>query len=334
MKLITLDRSKNVTYFGECEIEIEKCLNVTLMDIVPEEIMTATFHRVFVRRNNLLCCMNQNFSNVMIIVFPTKEKCKFIYDAVIKEKSRQAQSNNVLVIDENQIFKDCFYLPLVKAVQGGTPFFFGGHQGLKSIIAEFVESLDTDEVNYYFNNLPANLLIQTPVSPVTEETFVRQKQIVKPMHFTPEPETTSFHSSRTIFSSIQVPSNVHKRSISHNEDDEEEEKTIGTSRKKLKVSRKPSRKTSNVYRLTEASSITPNVSVFDEPSPQNAPENVIFDIVKCLQDGNLNKKLLVFTSNCIKLNMKLTARFIKHGGENAIELNRLDHLCKPKKCVL
>uniref|UniRef100_A0A914QVZ4 Uncharacterized protein n=1 Tax=Panagrolaimus davidi TaxID=227884 RepID=A0A914QVZ4_9BILA len=444
MKLITLDRSKNVTYFGECEIEIEKCLNVTLLDKVPEEIMTATFHRVFVRRNNLLCCMNQNFYNVMIFVFPSKEKCQFIYDAVIKEKSRQAQSNNVLVIDENQIFKDCFYLPLVKAVQGGTPLFRGGHQALQSIIAEFVESLNNDEVNYYFNNLSATLLVQTPVSTEIEETFVRQKRIVKPMHFTPEHETSTFHSSRTIFSSIQVPSNMHKRSISHKEDDEEEEKTVGTSRKKLKVSRKPSRKASNVSSLTVASSSTPYVSVIDEPLPQNTPENAIFDIVEYIQDGKLDKKLLVFTTNeqkqcyefmfirntcnfrcikcfeqnkdiilkttkkpgcrsfdfytskhvcksidylpenygssliikapnfkllngrihpsliifnsgdknfcykfrydnslkvyycnqCIKLNMKLTARFIQHGGENAIELNRLNHLCKPKKCIL
>uniref|UniRef100_A0A914PGN3 Uncharacterized protein n=1 Tax=Panagrolaimus davidi TaxID=227884 RepID=A0A914PGN3_9BILA len=376
----------------------------------------------------------------MIFVFPTKEKCKFIYDGVIKERSRQAQSNNVHVIDENQIFKDCFYLPLVKAVQGGTPFFFGGHQGLKSIIAGFVESNSNDEVNYYFNNLPATLLVQKPVSTEMEETFVRQKQIVKPMHLTPEPETSSFHSSRTIFSSIQVP--MHKRSISHIEDDEEE-KTTGTSRKKLKVSRRPSRKTANVSHLTEASSSAPNVFIFDEPSPQNTPENAIFDIVEYLQDGKLDKKLLVFTTveqkqcyefffirntcnfrcikcleqdkdiilkkkkpgcrnfdfntskhvcksidyvpeiygssliikapnfkllsgrihpsliifnpgdknfcyifrydnslkvyycnQCIKRNMKLTARFIQHGGENAIEPNRLNHLCKPKKCIL
>uniref|UniRef100_A0A914PEP7 Uncharacterized protein n=1 Tax=Panagrolaimus davidi TaxID=227884 RepID=A0A914PEP7_9BILA len=446
MKFITLDRSKNVTYFGDCKLQfqqIEKCLNITLLDKVPEEIMTATFYRVFIRRNNLLCCMNQYFNNVMIIVFPTKEKCIFIYDAVIKEKLPQSQSINAPAMDENQIFKDCVYLPLVKAVQGGTPFFRGGHQGLKSILDEFVESLETDEVNYIFNNFPANLLVQTPVSTEMEETFVRQRKIVKPMHLIPaEPETPSFYSARTTFG-ISLPTNMHKQSISHKEDDEKEDKTVGSSRKKLKVSRKPSRKTSNVSSLTVASSSTPNVSVIDEPSPQNTPENVDFDIVEYLQDGILEKKLLVFTSNerkkcyefmfirkscifrcikcleqnkhvilkttvnpgcrnfdfntvehvcesieylpenygssliikapnfklvngksspsliifnssdknlcykfgydnsnkvyccnqCITRSMRLTARFIQHGGENAIELNRLNHICQPKKCI-
>uniref|UniRef100_A0A914QNT0 Uncharacterized protein n=1 Tax=Panagrolaimus davidi TaxID=227884 RepID=A0A914QNT0_9BILA len=438
MKLITLDRSKNVTYFGECKLQfqqIEKCLNITLLDNVPEEKLTATFHRIFVRRNNLLCCMNQNFSNVMFLVFLTKEKCKLIYDAVIKEKLRQSQSINAPAIDENEIFKDCFYLPLVKAVQNGQK----GLRALKTIIAGFVQSLDADEVNYYFNNLTEPPWGQTPVSTEMEETFVRQKRIVKPMHFTPAPETSSFYSARTTFG-FSLPSNMHKRSISHKEED----KTVGTSCEKLKVFRKPSPKASNVSCLTVASSSTPNVSVFDEPSPQNTPENVDFDIVECLQDGNLDKKLLVFTSNerkkcyefmfiqkscvfrcikcleqkkdivlkttvnpgcrnfdfntskhvcepieylpenygssliikvpnfklvngknspsliifysgdkdlcykfgydnnqkiyccnqCKKQNMKLTARFIQHGGENAIELNRLDHICQPKKFIL
>uniref|UniRef100_A0AC35EU45 Uncharacterized protein n=1 Tax=Panagrolaimus sp. PS1159 TaxID=55785 RepID=A0AC35EU45_9BILA len=338
MKLITLDRSKNVTYFGECKIqyqEIEKCLNITLLDKVPEETMTATFHRVFVRRNNLLCCMNPNFNNVMII---------------------------------------------------------------------------TDEVNYLFNNLPGTLLVQTPVSTETEETFVRQKRIVKPQHLTPEPETSSLHPSRTIFGSF-LPSNIDKRSIK--EDDEEEEKAVGTSHEKLKASRKSSRKTLNGSCLT--SSNTPNVSkllVFTSNARKQCYEfmfiqnSCFFRCIKCLEqkkdiilkttrnlgcrnfdfntskhvcepivylpknygssliikapnfkllngrihpsliifnsgDKNLcykfrydNSQIVYYCSQCMKQSMKLTARFIQHGGENAIELNRLNHLCQPKKYIL
>uniref|UniRef100_A0A914PL50 Uncharacterized protein n=1 Tax=Panagrolaimus davidi TaxID=227884 RepID=A0A914PL50_9BILA len=180
MKLITLDRSKNVTYFGECKLQfngIEKSLNFKMLDKVPVETITVTYSRIFVRRNNLLCCMNQNLQNVMILVFETIEKCENFYD-----DSTHPQSINTPVVNETKIFGDCFYFPLVKAIRSGIK----DHRGLKTIIANFVKSLDDDDVNYYFNNFPEMILIHSPVSMELEENTGRKKKIVKPMHLIPE----------------------------------------------------------------------------------------------------------------------------------------------------
>uniref|UniRef100_A0A914QL13 Uncharacterized protein n=1 Tax=Panagrolaimus davidi TaxID=227884 RepID=A0A914QL13_9BILA len=78
----------------------------------------------------------------------------------------------------------------------------------------------------------------------------------------------------------------------------------------------------------------PNFKLLNEKNP---PSLIILnsgDKNLCYKFGYDNSQKVYYCNQCITRNMKLTARFIQHGGENAIEFNRLDHICQPKKCIL
>uniref|UniRef100_A0A914QXP0 Uncharacterized protein n=1 Tax=Panagrolaimus davidi TaxID=227884 RepID=A0A914QXP0_9BILA len=92
--------------------------------------------------------------------------------------------------------------------------------------------------------------------------------------------------------------------------------------------------------------------------PENYQTSLIikspnFEFVKHERNGKMHPFLIIFDSGdrnmCYKFgfvcknkifycidcrhhhNIFITARYIQHGGENAIEFNRLDHLCQPKR---
>uniref|UniRef100_A0A914PTE3 Uncharacterized protein n=1 Tax=Panagrolaimus davidi TaxID=227884 RepID=A0A914PTE3_9BILA len=92
--------------------------------------------------------------------------------------------------------------------------------------------------------------------------------------------------------------------------------------------------------------------------PENYQTSLIikapnFEFVKHEKNGKMHPYLIIFDSGdrnmCYKFgfvcknkifycidcrhhhNIFITARYIQHGGENAVEFNRLDHLCQPKR---
>uniref|UniRef100_A0A914P777 Uncharacterized protein n=1 Tax=Panagrolaimus davidi TaxID=227884 RepID=A0A914P777_9BILA len=218
--------------------------------------------------------MNQNFKNALILVFSTKEKCKLIYDAVIKEKSRHSQPTNP-VINENEIFKDNFYLPLIKAIENGN----NGFQDLKNIIPEFVNSLENDEKIYYLNTLGENVLVQLHNS-IGKNT----KQPDKPNHLTSDTFSTS---TQMHLGTSPKYFMLKRKNISNNDNDMVPPKN----------SKKPCSNNSSPRGVWCMSGAPQQSNAIDKPTPKNSPENVDFDIVGYFQNGIFDKKLLVFTSN-------------------------------------
>uniref|UniRef100_A0A914PPG8 Uncharacterized protein n=1 Tax=Panagrolaimus davidi TaxID=227884 RepID=A0A914PPG8_9BILA len=84
----------------------------------------------------------------------------------ICKKSRNSLKRSIPVINENEIFKDIFYLPLIKAVENGVD----GFQDIKTIVFYFINSLETNEKDIYLN-LEA---LQIPLSP--KENFNEEEQ--------------------------------------------------------------------------------------------------------------------------------------------------------------
>uniref|UniRef100_A0A914PDE7 Uncharacterized protein n=1 Tax=Panagrolaimus davidi TaxID=227884 RepID=A0A914PDE7_9BILA len=65
------------------------------------------------------------------------------------------------------------------------------------------------------------------------------------------------------------------------------------------------------------------------------PYLIIFDSgdrSMCYKFGFVCKNKIFYCIDCRHHhNIFITARYIQHGGENAVEFNRLDHLCQPKR---
>uniref|UniRef100_A0A914P7R1 Homeobox domain-containing protein n=1 Tax=Panagrolaimus davidi TaxID=227884 RepID=A0A914P7R1_9BILA len=165
MKLITFDQSKNISYFGECKLQcntVEKCLNIILLDKDSEETtITLSFNQTYICKNNFLCCMNEAGIGVLLLVFRTKESCEKIFDAILNVKSNEPSTSNNATVNEEEMFKETFYIPLIKAVHNG----FEGHEDLKKIVLDFINSLEADERNLYFNILAETLLAPSCLPP-------------------------------------------------------------------------------------------------------------------------------------------------------------------------
>uniref|UniRef100_A0A914QQM7 Uncharacterized protein n=1 Tax=Panagrolaimus davidi TaxID=227884 RepID=A0A914QQM7_9BILA len=232
--------------------------------------MTAAFNRFFICKNNFLCSMKENLKNAFILVFSTKEKCELIFNAILKSKTCQPQSSNSAFINENEVFKDDFYLPLIKAIKNGS----NGFLDLKTIVLNFVNSLENVEKIYYFNTL-AELLLSSELN----KNIDNEKHVENSIHFPSASETDS---------SIPLKRDRPKRSLNKNISYQESEENDECQRKRreIAVSIKPS---SNNLTTSHFDSIG--------LTPKNSPENVDFDIVRYFNDGKSHKKLLVFASN-------------------------------------
>uniref|UniRef100_A0A914QK13 Uncharacterized protein n=1 Tax=Panagrolaimus davidi TaxID=227884 RepID=A0A914QK13_9BILA len=259
MKLITFDESKKIAYFKEPILQCnrrEKVLNFTLRDKDPEETITTSFDNIFIRKNYILCSMDQDSSNAIIVVFSIKENCDKIYNAINEAKSHQPQS---AAIDENNVFKENFYIPLIKAVQQCVD----GFQDLKNIILGFVNSLDTGERTYYFSVL-AEFSFFVPCSTKDLQRHLRSNS-----------ENISAFDSE--INDNTLPSrNARKRSFNNisREEDEFDES----------------------YEESYAESVDDEETCFDEPTPENSSSDIIFDFVEFLHHGKPKRKLLIFTS--------------------------------------
>uniref|UniRef100_A0AC34F6Q4 Uncharacterized protein n=1 Tax=Panagrolaimus sp. ES5 TaxID=591445 RepID=A0AC34F6Q4_9BILA len=122
MKVIALNESKNITYFGDCKLQsngIEKCLKLRIIDKDPEETMTSSYNRIYICKN-----------------------------------ARHPELSNAAKIEE-QMFKADFYIPLIKQVQ----LHVTGYQDIKNILLDFTNSLDSDERLLYLNVLAETLLV-------------------------------------------------------------------------------------------------------------------------------------------------------------------------------
>uniref|UniRef100_A0A914P8U6 Uncharacterized protein n=1 Tax=Panagrolaimus davidi TaxID=227884 RepID=A0A914P8U6_9BILA len=359
MKVITFDRSKNISYFGKCKLQshiIDKCLNVKLLDKEPEETKTFTYSRIFICKNNFLCCMNQNTNNGAIFIFSTKGKCVQVFNTILKAKIHNPQPSVDVATNEDDAFKDNFFLPLMKAVQGGTD----GIQDLRSILSDFVHSLDNDERSYYYNILVENLVVPSPrpqeeevegndkqvVSPVHPHLPIDSAAVASPVHETPKRTFNSSEPSTSSAYSMRRRSNVNYKEVG-----------IGSNRilrRKSNVSPyvKPVPRKSNVFPSAKPlPKKSDGESCFDEPSPQNSTNDVDFDVIEYLHDGKVNKKIIVFASNerkqyyeftfnskttnyhcvqCFAQNKRTTiGRTIHDNGSHTFEFNTDEHICDP-----
>uniref|UniRef100_A0A914R1B4 Uncharacterized protein n=1 Tax=Panagrolaimus davidi TaxID=227884 RepID=A0A914R1B4_9BILA len=173
--------------------------------------------------------------------------------------------------NENEIFKDNFYLPLIKAIKNGA----NGFQDLKTIVLDFVSSLENDERINYSNTLDENVLFFLHYS-----TGKNTKQPDKPNHLTSCSDT--FCTSPQMHLGTSPKYFMRKRkNISNNDNDIVPPKN----------SKKPCSNNSSPRGALQQS------NAIDKPTPKNFPENVDFDIVGYFQNGIFDKKLLVFTSN-------------------------------------
>jgi hypothetical protein len=166
MKLIAFDKSKNVKYFGECQLQIdrlEKCLNLKLLDKDTEETMTAKYDRNYVCKSNLFCCMDKDSKKAFVLVFPTKGKCEQLINTVLRVTSLEPQTSDDVAINEEKMFKVDFYVPLIKAVRSG----INEHQKLKALILSFINSLEIDERLCYLNILANITLVPAAADPST-----------------------------------------------------------------------------------------------------------------------------------------------------------------------
>uniref|UniRef100_A0A914Q910 Uncharacterized protein n=1 Tax=Panagrolaimus davidi TaxID=227884 RepID=A0A914Q910_9BILA len=186
----------------------------------------------------------------------------------MKSRHRHSQSNKIPDVNENEIFKDNFYLPLIKAVENGINAF----QDLKNIILDFVNSLENDEKIYYSNILDEHFLVQLhdstgkDTTTSSTDTFSTSNQ----MHFRNSPKY--FMRKR--------------KNISNNDNDNPP-----------KNSKKLCSNNSSPRGVWCMSGAPQQSNANDKPTPKNSPENVEFDIVGYFQNGIFDKKLLVFTSN-------------------------------------
>uniref|UniRef100_A0AC35FIR4 Uncharacterized protein n=1 Tax=Panagrolaimus sp. PS1159 TaxID=55785 RepID=A0AC35FIR4_9BILA len=264
MKLITFDESKKIVCFEEPILQVnsqEKVLNFTLRDKDPEETITASLDNIFIQKSYILCSMDQDSNNAMIVVFMTQENCDMIYNAINEVKALQPQSD---AIDENKIFEENFYIPLIKAVQQSED----GFQDMKDIILEFVNSLESDERTYYFN-----IMVDIVFVPCCTKDLQR--------HLRSNSETLSTSDSG-INDSTSPRYYTRKRSfnnISHGEDEVDEIDDDESDDDESYVESDDDEET-----------------CIDEPTPENSSNDIIFDFVEFLRHGKPRKKLLIFAS--------------------------------------
>uniref|UniRef100_A0A914PKG1 Uncharacterized protein n=1 Tax=Panagrolaimus davidi TaxID=227884 RepID=A0A914PKG1_9BILA len=135
VKVIAFDKDKNITYFGEDR----------------ENTFAATFDGLFLRKKHIICCMSQAAKTVTFLIFCDNEKSEMIFDDILKHRQRQANDN--LAINEDKIFKDNFFLPIVHAVKKKC----NGFEDLALIFKGFIDSLD-EEINYFHENIPQTFL--------------------------------------------------------------------------------------------------------------------------------------------------------------------------------
>uniref|UniRef100_A0A914QDI0 Uncharacterized protein n=1 Tax=Panagrolaimus davidi TaxID=227884 RepID=A0A914QDI0_9BILA len=252
--------------------------------------------------------MDQNSNNSLILVFTTKEKCEHIFNAILKIKSHQPHS---AAIDENKVFEESFYIPLIKAVQQSAD----GFQDMKDIILEFVNSLESDERTFYFNIMADITFV--PCFSKERENVKDNKKGVNPV---PSASETNQNSS-----SFPI-CNARKRSFNKISNNKNYVKP--TEDKKEQIPRK---------------------SFCHEPTPKNSSNDVVFDLVECTKNGKMDKKLLIFTTNeqkqcyefafrkhfyrcikCLAKQMQTEIKVIKHdNGSRIYDFNTVEHVCEP-----
>uniref|UniRef100_A0AC34GQX0 Uncharacterized protein n=1 Tax=Panagrolaimus sp. ES5 TaxID=591445 RepID=A0AC34GQX0_9BILA len=166
MKVIILDKFKNIIRFGDYKLQfdgIKKRLEFKKIGEGSAETVIAEFDQVYIRKNNLLCTIEQKSGNALIVVFPTKEKCDPIYNGIVKVKARHPQPQDLADINEEELFKDIFYIPLIKQVQ----LCVNGYDDLKTILLNFTNTLDSEERLLYMNIMTEAFLL--PFLPLHEE---------------------------------------------------------------------------------------------------------------------------------------------------------------------
>uniref|UniRef100_A0AC34F377 Uncharacterized protein n=1 Tax=Panagrolaimus sp. ES5 TaxID=591445 RepID=A0AC34F377_9BILA len=276
MKLIVFDKRKNVTYFGECMIQIdreEKRLNIKKLDKVPEETMTSKYERNYICKSNFFCCKDKDSKDAFILVFPTRGKVESFINAILRVEVLQPQTSNAADIKEEKMFKDEFFIPLIKAVRS----VINGHAILKALILKFINSLEIEERLCYFNILANITLIPALSLPTTTKANINARRAS--LHHALNPKTR-------------------KRSMKDLGKDEEQEDVTPPKNPNLSnyvADVSPSNLNESYSAETSASNL--NVPYFDVPSPQNSSADVYFDIVEYEHDGKMDRKLLVFTSS-------------------------------------
>uniref|UniRef100_A0A914PB20 Uncharacterized protein n=1 Tax=Panagrolaimus davidi TaxID=227884 RepID=A0A914PB20_9BILA len=182
VKMITFDKDKNITYFGEGILEIDsQLLRIQTLDADPENTFTATFDGLFFRKNHIICCMSQATENVTFLIFSDNEMSEMIFDHILEH--RQPQANDNLAINKDKIFKDNFCLPIIHAVKKK----WNGFEDLALIFKRFIDTLG-DELSYYHENLAQTfikdeiadkILICKDKPPVVDILRNNQKEIVE-----------------------------------------------------------------------------------------------------------------------------------------------------------
>uniref|UniRef100_A0A914Y0W6 Uncharacterized protein n=1 Tax=Panagrolaimus superbus TaxID=310955 RepID=A0A914Y0W6_9BILA len=66
MKVIVLDESKEISYFGDCKLQsngVDKCLKLQMLDKDPQEIMISSYDQIYICKKNFLCVFDKKANN-------------------------------------------------------------------------------------------------------------------------------------------------------------------------------------------------------------------------------------------------------------------------------
>uniref|UniRef100_A0AC34G3J7 Uncharacterized protein n=1 Tax=Panagrolaimus sp. ES5 TaxID=591445 RepID=A0AC34G3J7_9BILA len=340
MKLITFDKLKKNIFIADGTLQfnsIDKCLYFKVFG--KEKAMNAQFSRTFIRKNNFLCALENEASNeCFLVVFPTKETCQKIYDAIVKAKLRQDQKTEP--INEDDVFNAKVFIPLIELLQKR----IDGYMDLKNVILGFINSFDNDQRLFYMNLLVDTILIRSHAVVKAAEVIGKSYSFTSTVAVT---KRKNFASSSGVIIT-ESAAHVNDKQSSQTSSNENTKTRIHcalpfkvtTTEAAVHVNGVQSSQTSSNEGAKTSESTTPNPS-----------GNVIFDIVEYNTGGYLLKKLIVFTSNerkkcyeftfaasqsayrCVQCLMKkhytqLEAR-LNSDGKKLLNFKTTPHICEP-----
>uniref|UniRef100_A0AC35GR38 Uncharacterized protein n=2 Tax=Panagrolaimus sp. PS1159 TaxID=55785 RepID=A0AC35GR38_9BILA len=114
-ELITFDKAHELQYKGYCRVKATEFHQAVIISQDGEEDHLATIYRQFILVKNMLCILGPKKTGDMILFFADEERCKKIYDFVIRKKAKyKCIPPQELVLQ--QLYKERFLNPLLDSV--------------------------------------------------------------------------------------------------------------------------------------------------------------------------------------------------------------------------
>uniref|UniRef100_A0AC34FBQ5 Uncharacterized protein n=1 Tax=Panagrolaimus sp. ES5 TaxID=591445 RepID=A0AC34FBQ5_9BILA len=270
--LIVFDKSKKITYFGACKIEINTAekylfLKTNTAEKGLQEI-TSTFDRNFVQKENALCVMDDTAKQNFVIIFPQKEICDKVLNIINKAKFQHKALPKSDPSTDDYLFKSNFYVPILKEIRSKV----NGYLELKTMILELVNNFKADERLTYLDMVFEISMLPTNSSSILDKADNNSV-------------TSRFHEQRK--ACIKNNSTLNE-SLESND-----ATTAGSSRKRFRDNN-----TSDVSPETGTSFTTTKKSRLSiDPTSKNDIITANYEIVEYFNCGAVRKRLLIFTSN-------------------------------------